>query len=201
MVGRGRGRRSLRSQGGGVTAVRRLQNHLTGQMITPPDHPRTFVQIPWNSWTFERSVLTDQAEQPSLLITVADIQSQIRLKCATKGVSEGNQLLIKVQSACGWATAASLIYPDLEATFYELTTPTVKDVNSNLLRATQSIRSYQRDKGTLQLPAKAGYSFPLADQKEILGNDDATMRIISCIPGDKGLILTARVHVLWQSTN
>lgn len=185
MVGRGRGNRAA-GNSTAMVAVRRLHTQLTGSKVTPSDHPKTFVEIPWNSWTYEKT-----ATGGTQVTTVGDIQAQIRTKCSTKSADDGNQLLIKVQSACAWATAASLVYPDLTAVFYELS-------SSN---ATQQIRSQQRDKGTLQMPAKAGYSFPLADQKEILGNDDAGTTVFSAIPGETTLVTTARVHVLWQSTS
>jgi hypothetical protein len=165
---------------------------LTGFKFTPSEHPKTFVQIPWNSWTFEQTASTAEGAL-SLVVTVGDIQTQIRNKCATKLAADGNQLLVKVQTACGWVTAASLVYPDLEAVFYELSS--VSATNA------QSIRSQQRDKGTLNLPAKAGFSYPLGDQKEILGNDDSTTKVMSALADSPGSIITVRVTVLWQSTS
>lgn len=192
MVGRGNGRRAPASRGNAMVAVRRLQHQLTGFKFTPSEHPKTFVQIPWNSWTFEQTASTAEGAL-SLVVTVGDIQTQIRNKCATKLAADGNQLLVKVQTACGWVTAASLVYPDLEAVFYELSS--VSATNA------QSIRSQQRDKGTLNLPAKAGFSYPLGDQKEILGNDDSTTKVMSALADSPGSIITVRVTVLWQSTS
>jgi hypothetical protein len=123
------------------------------------------------------------------VITVGDLASQIRTKCAI--AETGNQILIKVQTASAWVTAAGLVYPDLQAVFYELSSASSTD---------QSIRSEQRDKGTLNMPAKAGYMYPMSDQKEILGNDDSGMLIVSAIAGDAGSIITTRVHLLWQSS-
>jgi hypothetical protein len=125
----------------------------------------------------------------ALVIRVSDIIAQIRSKCAI--AESGNQILIKVQSAAAWVTAAGLLYPDLQAVFYELSSASTSD---------QSIRSQQRDKGTLNLPAKAGYVFPISDTKEILAGDDANTTIISAIADSPGSIITVRVSILWQSS-
>jgi hypothetical protein len=125
----------------------------------------------------------------ALVTTIGDVADQIRTKCAI--AETGNNILIKVQSASAWVTAAGLIYPDLQAVFYELSSASTSD---------QSIRSEQRDKGTLNMPAKAGYMYPMSDQKEISGNDDSGTFIFTAIAGDEGSIITSRVHVLWQSS-
>jgi hypothetical protein len=125
----------------------------------------------------------------ALVIRVSDVISQIRSKCAI--AESGNQILIKVQSAMCWVTAAGLIYPDLQAVFYEL---------SSASTSSQSIRSQQRDKGTLNLPARAGYVFPMSDSKEILAGDDGNTTIVSGIADTPGSIITARVSILWQSS-
>lgn len=191
MVGRGQNRRAPAGNGKDATAMlRRLKHQMSGFKFTPAEHPKTFVEAPWNSWTFERTAVTTSTAL-GLEIAVKDIQDQIRTKCA---ISEtGNQLLIKVQSAVGWVTAASLVYPDITAVYYEL--------SSVSPAGKQSIRSRQRDKGTLNMPAKAGYSYPMSDQKEILGNDDVATVIAGFIADTAGSIITARVSVLWQSTN
>lgn len=194
MVGRGR-RAAARGRGGNgssataVAMVRRLEHRVSGHRIVPSAHPTTFVERPWNSWTFERTGVTTEGAL-SEVIRVEDIIAQIRAKCAI--AEAGNQILVKVLSASGWVTAAGLIYPDLQAVFYEL---------SSASTSSQSIRSLQRDKGTLNMPAKAGYMFPMSDQKEILSNNDANTTIFSCIAGSAGSIITSRVHLLWQSSD
>lgn len=181
--------RGTRGAPNAVAMVRRLENRVSGHRFTPSPFPTTFVERPWNSWTFERSAVTSAASEASL-ISVTDIVNQIRSRCAI--AAEGNNILIKVQSASAWVTAGgALIYPDLECVFYELSSASTSD---------QAIRSQQRDKGTLNMPAKAGYMYPMSDQKEILSADDSNIFIFSAIAGDTGSIITTRVHLLWQSS-
>lgn len=189
-VARGRGGRTQTgSSAAHATAmVRRLEHRVNGYRVVPAPHPTTFVERPWNSWTFEKSAQTTEGAL-SLVTRINDVITQIRSKCAI--AESGNNILLKVLSASGWVTAAGLIYPDLQAVFYEL---------SSASTSGQAIRSQQRDKGTLNMPAKAGYVYPMSDQKEILSNDDANTDIFTCIAGAADSIVTARVHVLWQSS-
>jgi hypothetical protein len=114
--------------------------------------------------------------------------TQLRAKCAI--AADGNNILIKVHSAMAWVTAAGLIYPDCQAVFYEL---------SNQATA-QSIRSAQRDKGTLNVPARCGYHYPLADSKEIYGDDQLSTQVFTAVADSPGSIITARANILWQSS-
>lgn len=191
-MNRGRNGRTIargrRAAPNAVAMVRRLEHRVSGHRIVPSPHPTTFVERPWNSWTFERTSVTAASSEAST-ITVGDIITQIRNRCAI--AEAGNQILIKVQSAAAWVTAATLVYPDLEAVFYELSSASTSD---------QAVRSQQRDKGTLNMPAKAGYVYPMSDQKEILGPEDANTFIFSAIADNSGSTITARVRLLWQSS-
>jgi len=166
--------------------VRRLESRMDGHKFVPSDEPTGFVERPWNTWTYEVTVSTTQGAT-TFAVSAGNIQSQIRTKCQI--AEDGNNLLIKVRTASAWVTAAGLIYPDLQAVFYEL------DPNG-----TQSIRSQQRDKGTLNRPAKAGYVFPAADAKEILGSSESGVSIMTATADTPGSIITVRCQVLWQSS-
>lgn len=186
--GRRRGGQQPRAeQPRAMRAIKQLSNAIQGHKVTPSMNPTAFVQRPWNSWTFERA-LTTEAEFAETSITAGDVMTQIR---SFNGISNDSDVLIKVQSAAVWVTASSLIYPDLETGFFELAGESTTSL--------QQERSLQRDKGTLNVPARCGYAFPLADRKEILGTNQASLDILTARVTDTGSNLTLRVHVLWQS--
>lgn len=170
------------------TEVRNLERRLTGFKTVPADNPPAFVQVPWNSWTFERTDISTQAFE-STTITVKDILDQIKSKVK---LAESADLRIKVQSAQVWLTAAALIQPDLEVSFYEIA--------NTIPAAGQYPRSTQRDLGTLQKPAKIGYHFPSADKREIMGNIEDSYKIMSSVANEIDSHVTSRVQVLWQSS-
>lgn len=184
--GRG-GRRPRAEQPRAMRAIKQLSNSISGHKVTPSMNPTAFVQRPWNSWTFERAVTTE-AELATTSITAADIVTQLR---GFNGIAAEADVLIKVQSSSVWCTASSLIYPDLEVAFYE--------ISGESSTSLQQERSLQRDKGTLNVPARCGYQFPLADRKEILGSNQGALDILTARVTDIGSKLTMRVHVLWQS--
>ena len=166
-----------------------LEKRLTGSKTVPAMNPPAFVQLPWNSWTFER-LDTTTSDFEKVTITVNDIIEQIRGRLQFKAVTDCN-IRIKVQSAQIWVTASSLVYPDLEASFFEL---------SGESSSTQQPRSSQRDKGTLNLPARCGYMFPSSDRREILSVDDAALLVMTGTPLTTGSNITLRCQVLWQAS-
>lgn len=186
--GRARGGRVPRPNPA-MQAVRNLERRMTGHKTVPANNPPAFVQRPWNSWTFERLETTD-ANLQGVNITVGDVIDQIRTKCAI--AAQGNQILIKIQSSQIWCTASGLIYPDLDAAFYELAGETTS--------TDQNERSSQRDKGTLNMPAKVGYVYPSTDRKDILNVNDRSLIICNGIATEAGSNLTFRVQVLWISS-
>lgn len=186
---RGRGRGRVTNQSRAMQAVRNLERRMTGHRTVPANNPPAFVERPWNSWTFER-LETTTTQLQGISITVNDIITQIRSKCAI--AAENNQILIKIQSAQIWCTASTLIVPDISVTFYELSGETIS--------TEQNQRSTQRDKGTLNMPAKCGYVFPTTDRKDILGTARAGLLVCNAIGTDVGSNITFRVQVLWQSS-
>jgi len=168
---------------------RQLERRMIGHRTTPAPNPTAFVQLPWNSWTYERTDgTTDQFGTVSA--TVGDVLGQIR---GRTGIPESSNLRIKVQSAQIWGTAASLLLPDINCAFYELAGETGSTV--------QNPRSNQRDIGTLNMPAKVGYVFPVADQKEIVGQSLGALKICDAIATSTGTDVTVRIQVLWQAEN
>jgi len=191
MVGRGRSRVRAMVPSRSPTVDQRfkmLERRLTGHKTVPATNPPAFVQLPWNSWTFERAETTNSDLQ-GISITVNDVLSQIRTRV---NLADGADVRIKVQSSQIWCTAAGLVYPDLEATFYEL--------SGESTSTSQNPRSNQRDKGTLNMPARCGYMYPSADKRDIVGTDQGGLIISNGIATSSGSELTFRVQVLWQSS-
>jgi len=188
-MARGGGGRRLGGRGSGQrTGIRALEKRLTGQKVSPPNNPSTFVQLPWNSWTFERTDTTDTAFETTL-ITASDIFTQIR---ANVGLAVNADLRIKVQDASVWCTVAEvLIQPDISVGFFEIA--------STIPAGGQYPRSVQRDLGTLNMPAKTGYHFPSADKREIMGSLQGAYQILTTNAVTVGSAVTYRIHVLWQS--
>lgn len=167
---------------------RELERRLTGHKTVPAINPPAFVQLPWNSWTFERTETTSSDLQ-GFNITVNDVLGQIKSRLL---LGDGADVRIKVQACQIWVTASGLLLPDLEATFYELvgqSTPT-----------NQYPRSTQRDIGTLNMPARCGYQYPSADKREVLGAPDSGLIISNGVATSSGSNLTFRVQVLWQAS-
>lgn len=167
---------------------RMLERRLTGHKTVPATNPPAFVQLPWNSWTFERTDITTSDLQ-GFNITVGDVLTQIRSRLQLTDVAD---IRIKVQSSQIWCTASGLVFPDLEATFYELTGETTSTL--------QYPRSSQRDKGTLNMPARCGYMYPNSDKREVVGSPEAQLIIANGVATTLGSNITFRVQVLWQSS-
>merc|ERR1711915_908244 len=163
---------------------------MRGVKYLPALVPPTFVEKPWNSWTFNRTDFTSSALE-SVPVTVADVITQISGKLSVSA----DRLVIKIQRAAVWCTvAATLLQPDLAVSFYEVSEKQV---------IPQMARSEQRDQGTLNRPARCGYIYPMADQKEIIYKLEDALLIMNSVATNTGSYVTSRVHVLWnvQLTN
>lgn len=169
--------------------VANLERRISGLKTTPSPVPPSFVQRPWNSFTFERTD-TSTGSLQLIDITVGDILEQIRGRVGLQPLSSETpaNVRVKLQSSQVWCTAASLLQPDVEVNFYGVSS------------AAAGPRSTQRDIGTLNMPAKCGYIFPLPDQKELLYNDQAAELVVSAQPVAIGSLVTFRIQVLWQSS-
>jgi hypothetical protein len=104
-------------------------------------------------------------------------------------------IALKVNSCYCWNTAvgSSLAQPSLEGLFWELNTDS---------GGSYSVRSEQYDHGTLNIPARTGYLWPLTDRKEVhtSANDSHVVASFVVPAGTNGNgNVTVRVQVLWNS--
>jgi len=163
-----------------------MDHRISGVKYTPAYDPPTFVERPWNSWTFSRTDFTT-ATFESVPITISDIMTQI---AGRLGV-DADRLVVKIQRAAVWCTVADvLLQPDLSCSFYEVSEKTVTP---------QMARSSQRDLGTLNRPAKCGYVYPMVDQKEIVYKAEDALLVVNSVAAAIGSRVTTRVNVLWNS--
>lgn len=193
---RGRNNRRGRGANSAAPVTRReltaLRHEVTGCKMRPQANPPAYVQRPWNSWTFQRTDVTT-AQFETVFITVGSIIDQIRGRCNinTTGSGDiGNQISIRIQMSQVWVTASGLILPDMEVQFFELNP---NDTN-------QQIRYTQRDVGTLNMPAKCGYRYPMNDTKEVLSDGDSTLNVVATAAQATGSEVTHRIKVLWRSS-
>lgn len=160
-----------------------------GHKIVPALRPPQIVRLPWNSYTYSATYSTDQS--PVVTITVSNIRHQIISLMGLEG-SPG-KIAMKIQSCSAWATSVGPAFaqPSLEGLFWELIPVSTGE--------TYNVRSEQYDHGTLNVPARVGYSWPIADRKEILidSNDSHVVGKFT-VPQNSHLLVTVRVHILWN---
>jgi len=179
-------KRSVRAPQPNPTSMKAIERRINGYRTNPAPNPPTFVKLPWNSFTFERVTTAS----PNV-VSVNDVLSQLAQVCGLiYATPSGNaDIRIKVQSAQVWATGTTATSaPTLSVNFNEMTTGS----------ATQYPRSTQSDRGTTLMPAKAGYTFPNSDRKQILGAADAAQVVVSASVG-ASTSCTVRVQLLWNS--
>lgn len=152
--------------------------------------PPQIVRLPWNSYTFSATYATESIQQ--INISVGSIRQQIVTRMGLTG-SPG-RISLKVNSCYAWNTAigGSFAQPSLEGLFWELNTDS---------GGSYSVRSEQYDHGTLNVPARVGYLYPLTDRKEVhtSANDSHIVAkfVVPTTTGGNGNV-TVRVNVLWN---
>jgi len=191
-MGRGGMRRPQQSNARLASRLTNLEHKLNGRKTVPQDNPPAYVALPWNSFTYEKTQEAGQANAVQST-TVQDILAQVVARC---GLADSPprvaDVRVKVMSCQTWGTVGStLLVPEILSEFFELSGETV---------TTQRPRSSQRDIGTLNKPAKAGYIFPVQDQREIVADDNVALRVADVTAVYQGMNLTTRVQILWQSS-
>jgi hypothetical protein len=174
-----------------VRALLRAQNERnSGCKVVPALRPPQIVRLPWNSYTFSATYST--ATATTITITIGNIRQQIISRMGLAGAT--GSISLKVQSCAAWNTSVGPGFgqPSLEGLFWELNTDS---------GGSYSVRSEQYDHGTLNIPARVGYIYPLTDRKEVhtSANDSHVVaRFVVPAGGDTGNV-TVRTHILWNS--
>lgn len=170
--------------------VRASARRDAGHKVVPSLRPPQIVRLPWNSYTFSATYNTSTANEIS--ITVGNIRQQIISLMGLAGAS--GAIGLKVSAARGWntATGPQFAQPSMQGIFYELIPVSAGE--------TYNARSEQYDHGTLNIPSRVGYTWPLADRKEI--HSQTTDSHVICKFSTPASLntgnVTVRVHVLWQ---
>jgi len=173
--------------------IRAAQRRDAGKKLVPSLRPPQIVRLPWNSFTFSATYSTVSANV--ITITVGTIRSQIVSRMGLTGAP--GRISLKVNSAYGWnvSTGGAFAQPSLEGLFWELNTDS---------GGSYSVRSEQYDHGTLNVPARVGYLYPLTDRKEVhtVSNDAHVVAKFTTPPGSTASggngNVTVRVNILWN---
>jgi len=169
--------------------VRAAARNDHGHKIVPALRPPQFVRLPWNSYTYSATYGT-APDQNSIRITIGTIRNQMIAQMGLTGVP--GVISMKVQSAMAWNTAIgpSFAQPSMESLFYELSTDS---------GGSYSVRSEQYDHGTLNIPARGGYLYPLTDRKEVHTKlNDSHVVATFVTPSAANGNVTVRVKILWN---
>lgn len=170
--------------------VRRAQKQDHGHKTIPAMRPPQFVRLPWNSYTFSATYATASAAN-TIRITIGNIRAQIISRMGL--ASAPGVISMKVRAAQAWNTSVGPAFaqPSLESLFYELSTDS---------GGSYSVRSEQYDHGTLNIPARGGYLYPLTDRKEVhtAANDAHVVAIFTTPSGGANGNVTVRVSLLWN---
>jgi hypothetical protein len=158
--------------------------------IVPSLRPPQIVRLPWNSYTFSATYSTTTANE--ITVSIGSIRGQINSLMGLTGAT--GRISLKVQSAAAWNTAVgpNFSQPSVQGLFWELSTDS---------GGSYSVRSEQYDHGTLNIPARVGYLYPLTDRKEVhtSDNDSHVVAKFTVPSGTPGGNVTVRIHVLWNS--
>jgi len=164
-----------------------LNAKISGRRLAPSRYPPVVDSHPWAHWTFDRSNEISDPEEVSLTISTSDIATQLRFQ---NGWS-GNKLEIKVENCKFWLTARALAMPDLKSEFYDLGDQPV---------ATPALRETLRDKGTLNVPARVGYSYPESDSLEIAAGSEDIVVAKGTAQDSQGCVLTTQMSIWYRSS-
>jgi len=160
-----------------------------GHKVVPALRPPQIVRLPWNSFTFSATYQTSSSS--TVTVNIGAIRNQIVSFMGLTGAS--GRVALKIQSAACWCTSVGpgFFQPSIEGLYWELIPVSTGEV--------YNVRSEQYDHGTLNIPARTGYVWPLADRKEIHSPEtDSHVVCKFTTPTNSNLNVTVRVHVLWN---
>jgi len=187
--GRGRGRGISNTQRVVNNAIRRNERHDRGQLISPTPYPPKFAVFPWNSYTYSTSFKATTGT--TISIGTDDLKARLR---AALGFKDDALLTLKIERARVWcisigdAASNSFAMPNLTVRYLEL--------SSNAL-GVSSLRQEDRDHGTLNMPAKSGYVWPLRDRCEVFSNSEN--KNFCLVESYTGVEVVVMVNFLWRA--
>jgi len=169
--------------------VRASARREQGHKVVPALRPPQIVRLPWNSYTF--SATYDSSSSSTITVTIGSIRNQIVSLMGLTGAP--GKIALKIQSAACWCTSVGPAFaqPSVEGLFWELIPVSSGEV--------YNVRSEQYDHGTLNIPARTGFVWPVADRKEIHSSQtDSHVVCKFTTPSTSNLNITVRVHILWN---
>jgi len=185
---RGRGRRGPNANSRAArlvkSAIRQNERRDNGHKFVPELVPPDFVTHPWNPFTYS---VVYNGTGGQINVTSAQIVAYLRNKL---GLTGNAQVPIRIQKARVWCqTVGQLVQPNLITQFYELQAsgPTML----------QNARVETRDHGALGRPAKAGYTWPLQDRKEVIS--DVQDLYILIFSGPVSTVCTININFLYRT--
>lgn len=187
---RGRGRRGPNAQSRTArivkSAIRQNERRDNGHKFVPELVPPDFVLHPWNAFTYS---VVYNGTGGTINVTTSQLVAYLRNKL---GLAGDAQVPIRILKARIWCqTVGQLAQPNLICEFFELQ----PSGSSNI----QNARVQTRDHGALGRPAKAGYTWPLQDRKEIIA--DAQNLYILQFSGPTSTVCTININFLYRTFN
>jgi len=185
---RGRGRRgpNAQSRTGRLikSAIRQNEKRDNGHKFVPELVPPDFVTHPWNAFTYS---VVYNGSNSQINVTTSQIVAYLRNKL---GLTGDAQVPIRILKARVWCqTVGQLVQPNLVTQFYEL-----QASGPSML---QNARVETRDHGALGRPAKAGYTWPLQDRKEVISHEQDLFILI--FSGPTSTVCTVNINFLYRT--
>jgi len=149
------------------------------------NNPSPFVKLPWYKFTYENDLIPTAGQITKE--TIADIIFQIRQRLEFK---DDAKIRIKISNAKVWSTAgaASLAVPQIVCSYYNLST----------LQVSEYPRAQLRDSGTLNMPAKTSFKWPVTDKTTILDDTQATREVVA-VSNANSNNLAVRINLWFQT--
>jgi len=185
---RGRGRRGPNANSRTArivrSAIRQNEKRDNGHKFVPELVPPDFVTHPWNAFTYS---VVYNGTGADIGVTTAQLVAYLRNKL---GLAGDAQVPIRILKARVWCqTVGQLVQPNMITTFYEL--------QASGPTSLQNARVETRDHGALGRPAKAGYTWPLQDRKEVI-SDTQDLFILN-FRGPTSTVCTIMINFLYRT--
>lgn len=165
--------------------IAQLETDVKGRAYKPGPDPPSYPTRAWVPITVElQHVCTGDSTGTN--IAVSAVIAEIKARYAVTG-----QVACRIHKAAVWAISAgpSFPKPGLEADFYEIDNQTSSAI----------ARRRTRDIGTIQMPARAGFIYPMVDQREIATATEENKLIVAATGNLKDTILVFQIKATFYS--